>query len=287
MVEEQIVKGNLRWLANFEEIHRDYKIGDVAFPIYSSGGLQEKGFFLSKIYSALVTPKYKIHFLLYTSSELDPKLLRKLVLTCKSKFGTDDWVFLSLVQTRPFEKTLKDTITSMADRTIGVAAFSLASKEKVTSNNVLGKGLEKQLSLTEPKFEAFDWPNYLKSFTIVFFLGTSLLVGLALSGVKQSIQPLTLMIMAVLSLIVGHRIYKTRYYTAISINDKGFQLKEGSKITERKWSSYRNVTIYISPKRETYLRLHAREETFDLPLSRTGLPRTETYTAIKQLISKE
>jgi hypothetical protein len=55
-------------LANFNEIHRTYTIGDITFPIYASGSLQERGFFLSKIFSALVTPKYKIH--LFSSTHL-------------------------------------------------------------------------------------------------------------------------------------------------------------------------------------------------------------------------
>jgi len=128
MVEEQLVKGNLRWLANFNEIRRDYDIGDVTFPIYASGGLQEKGFLLSRLYSALVTPRYKIHLLLYTAPEVDPKLLRKMILLCKQRFGPDDWIFLSLVQSQPLEKTVKEIITNTADRTVGIAAYSLASK---------------------------------------------------------------------------------------------------------------------------------------------------------------
>jgi len=287
MVEEQIVKGNLRWLANFSEIHKDYVIGDVKFPIYASGSLQEKGFFLSKIYSALVTPRYKIRFFLYTTEECDPKLLRKIIISCKSKFGSDDWIFLSLVQNQPFEKTVKEAITNTADKTVGIAAFSLASKETVTSNNVLGRGLAKQLKLTEAKFEAFDLPNYLKSFTIVFGLGTLILIAIALSGLPQAIQPLTLLFMAVFSLIAGHRIYKTRYHVTLSLNSKGFQLREGGRVTEDRWSNNTDVTIYITPKHETCLRLHSKEETFDLPLSRVGISRKEAYNAIRQLIRKK
>jgi len=284
MFEEQIVKGHFRWLANFNEIHRDYVIGDVKFPIYASGSLQEKGFFLSKIYSALVTPKYKIRLLLYTTTEFDPKLLRKIIISCKSKFGSDDWIFLNLVQSQPFEKIVKDAITNTADKTVGIAAFSLASKETVTSNNVLGKGLAKQLKLTEAKFEAFDLPNYLKSFTIIFGLGMLMLIALALSGLPQAIQPVTLLLMFAFSLIVGHRIYKTRYHVTLSLNSKGFKLQEGRKVIEGKWSNYTDVIIYITPKLETCLRLHSKEESFDLPLSRVGLSRKEAYNTIKQLI---
>ncbi len=87
MVEEQLAKGSLRWLANFDEIHRDYAMGDTVFPLYATGSLREKGFFLSRIYSVFVTPKYNIHFLLYTNPDIDPKFLRKIILMLKSKFG--------------------------------------------------------------------------------------------------------------------------------------------------------------------------------------------------------
>lgn len=287
MVEEQLVKGNLRWLANFSEIHKDYAVGDVIFPIYASGSLQERGFFLSKIYSSLVTPKYKIHFLVYTSPEIDPKQLRKLITACKGKFGADDWIFLALVQSQPLKKSLEDAVKNTADKTVGIATYSLASKESFSSDNVLGKGLTKQLKLNEAQFEAFDVPNYLKSFVIVFFFGTLLLVALAFSGWRQAVQPLTLLLMATFSLIIGHRIYKSRYHMTITLNSRGFQIKEGSTVKGGKWSDYTDVTVYITPRRETCLRLHAERESFDLPISRAGISRKEAYNTIKQLIAKK
>src|SRR4030067_196130 len=120
LVERDLVKGNLRWLANFNEIRRDFRVEDVEFPIYASGGLQEKGFFLSRIYSALVVPKYKVHFLVYTSPEITPNLLRKTILALKRKFGADDWVFLVLVQGQPLGKALKESVEGVDDRTVGV-----------------------------------------------------------------------------------------------------------------------------------------------------------------------
>jgi hypothetical protein len=157
----------------------------------------------------------------------------------------------------------------------------------VTSNNVLGKGLAKQLKLTEAKFEAFDLPNYLKGFTMILGLGVLILIVLALSGLPQAIQPLTLLLMAVFSLIAGHRIYKTRYHMTLSLNSRGFRLQEGRKVTEGKWSNYSDVTMYITPKMETCLRLHSKDENFDLPLSRVGVSRKEAYNTIRQLMKKK
>ncbi|MEM3788548.1 MAG: hypothetical protein QXN95_01600 [Candidatus Bathyarchaeia archaeon] len=289
MVEEQLVRGNLRWLANFSEIHKDYTVGDVTFPLYASGGLQEKGFFLSKIFSALVTPRYKIHLLIYTEQNFDPKLVRRLVLACKDKFGSEDWIFLGLVQREAFQKATKEAVANIADKNVGIVAYSLSSNEKVTSENVLGRGLAKQLKLTEAKFEAFDLPNYLKSFTITFFFVVLFLVFLTVSGIRNIVNPLSplsLLMAIVASLLVGYRLYKIRYHTMLSVDNKGFQLWEGKTVKEGKWANFSDVAIYVTPKRETCLRLYSKNGTFDLPLSRTGLSRKETYTMIKRLIKK-
>ena len=85
MMEEQLAQGKLRWLANFKEIRRDYELDEFTIPIYAEGGLEEKGFFLSKVFSALVTPKYKVHLLFYTSPEIDVKFLRKFIISCKNR----------------------------------------------------------------------------------------------------------------------------------------------------------------------------------------------------------
>lgn len=286
MVEEQLVKGNLRWLANFSEIRRDYRISNTVFPIYAIGGLQERGFFLSRIYSALVTPKYKIHFLLFTGQTIDTKQLRRIILDLKERFGEDDWVFLGLVQSEPFGKDFKNMILEVTDKNVGIAAFSLASKETLPSNNVLGKGLTKQLKLTEAKFEAFDLPNFLKSFTIVLFFGMLALVTLAFSGFLLAIQPLSLLLLTGFSIIAGYRIYKSRYHTVLKLSASGFQLREGNKVKEAKWSDYTDVSICITPGHETCLRLQSKKETFDLPLARTGLSRKDAYNSIRFLVKK-
>lgn len=287
MVEEQLVKGHLRWLANFNEIHKNYQIGDIVFPIYASGSLQERGFFLSRIFSALVAPKYKIHLLICTQQNFDPKLIRKVILACKGKFKAEDWIFLGLIQSQAFQKETKDTIANTADKNVGIAAFSLESKETVTSNNVLGKGLAKHLKLTEAKFELFDLPSYVKSFTITFFFAVLFLVFLAFSGIREAVQPLPLLIAIMFSLIVGYNLYKTRYHTTLFMDDVGFKLWEGRTVKEGKWSDFSDVTIYITPKRETCLRLYSKNGNIDLPLSRTGLSRKETYSMIKRLIERD
>ena len=286
MMEEQLAKGNLRWLANFTEIYRDYPLGDFMVPIYAVGSLTEKGFFLSRMFSLFVTPKYKIHFLLHTTHELSVKSLRKLILSCKHKFGADDWVFITLVQDKPVEKAVKSAVLNLADERVGVAAYSLASKTEISSDNVLGRSLKKNLKLTEARFEPINVPDYLKSVAIVFSLGTLFLVALLFLGVYINMF-LSLLIMLAFSIIAAYPIYKRRYHTVFSLDSRGFKLWKGRNLVEGRWSNYTDVSIHITPQHETHIRLHSKEETFDIPLSKVGLSRKEAYNAIKQILKKQ
>jgi len=288
IVEEQLAKGNLRWLANFKEIRRDYAIGDITVPVYAFGGLEEKGFLLSRIFSAFVTPKYKIHFLVYTSNDIDVKFLRKLIVSCKNKFGSDDWIFIELVQSQPFQRTVKDAVKSLADNKVGVVASSLASKDQVFSENVLGRGLKKHLKLTEARFEAFDVPDYLKSFAIVFFFGTLLLISLGFFVEAPAANPLSIVLLFAFSAILGYSIYKSRYHMVLTLSDKGFEILKGGKLsTQGRWADFTDVVVYIASNRESFLRLSSKEKTVDLPLSRVGLSRKEAYKAIGRLIRRK
>jgi len=286
MFEEQLARGNLSWLANFKEIYRDYALGNFRIPIYALGSLTEKGFLLSRIFSAFVTPKYKIHLLLYTSTELSVKSLRNLILSCKRKFGDDDWVFLTLVQSKPLEKNLKSAVLNLADEKVGVAAYSLASKTEISSENVLGRALKKHLKLTEARFEPLNVPDYLKSVAIIFSLGALLLIALLFLQVYTNML-LALLILLPFSIIVAYPIYKRQYHTVFSVDGRGFKLWKGRKLVEGRWSDYTKASIYITPQHETHIRLYSKKETFDIPLSRVGLSRKEAYNAIKQILEEK
>jgi hypothetical protein len=286
MMEEQLAKGNLRWLANFREIYRDYALDTFTIPIYAVGSLTEKGFFLSRIFSAFVTPKYKIHFLLCTSTELGVKSIRRLVLSCKRKFGPEDWVFITFIQVKPIEKAVKSTVLDLADDQVGLAIYSLTSKNEVSSDNVLGRALKRHLKLTEAKFEPLNVPDYLKSITIVFSLGVVFLVTLQFSGVPINML-LSLLVILAFSIVAAYPIYKRWFHTVFSVNSKGFRLWKGRDLVEGKWSDYTDISIYITPQHDTHLRLHCKEETVDIPLSKVGLSRKEAYSAIKQMLKKK
>jgi len=288
LVEEQLTKGKFRWLANFKELYKNYRIGEFTFPLYATGGLEERGFFLSRIFSAFVTPKYKVHFLLYSAPKIDMKLVRNLIIQSKKRFTGEDWIFLGLFQANPIDKNVKEAVENIADKRVGIVLHSLASKDVIASKNVLGKALQKHLKIAEAKFEAFDLPNYLKSFAITFFLCILALIAIAFLGnFPQIVRPETILVVATISLIAGHKLYKTRYHTTLTLTKNGFELREGKTIKKHKWIEFDEITISITPRYETYIRLRAKKKTLDLPLSRIGISRKDAYTLIRQLIKKK
>lgn len=288
MVEEKLAKGGFQWLANFKEIRRDFVVGDVIFPVYAFGGLEERGFLLSRIFSSFVTPKYKVHLLLYTANSIDRKFLRKLIISCKNKFGPDDWILLALIQKGPFDEDVRNEIRNLADDRVGVVISNLASRDDVFSNNVLGKSLQKNLKLTEARFEAFDPIDYLKSLAIIFALGTVFLIMLQLFFTIPSVSILTLLFMFILSMVAGYPVYKSRFHMVLKLDNKGFELWKGRTSKTGKWTDYTDVSIYVSPNHEAFLRLHSQGKgTFDLPLSRVGVSRKDAYSSVKQFLKRK
>jgi hypothetical protein len=143
------------------------------------------------------------------------------------------------------------------------------------------------LSSGKVEYQKFDIPSYLKSFTVTFGLGIGLLVFIGLSGLPQAISPLTIVILLAMAIVIGQVIYRSRYHISVQLDNKGFRMREGDKIKERKWRDYNGLSLFISSQLETFLRLKSKDETFDLPLSRTGIPRRELYETVKQLIRQE
>ncbi len=285
IVEEQLAKGHLRWMANFSDIYRDYVLDGFKVPVYALGGLEEKGFFLSRIFSFFVTPKYKVHFLLHMADEVGARSLKKLVGICKKNFGKDDWIMIGVVQRKPMRRETRYAILSIEDRRVGIAAYSLAGEDGLSSNTTLGRSLKKRLRLGELRFEAFDLPDFLKSVAIIFFMGTLGLVSLLFINLP-TVSPLSLLFLFLLSIIFGYQLYRTRYHTILSLNDLGFKVWKGKSHIEGNWSEFEDVSIHITNKRESYIRLSSKDKTVDLPVSRIGLSRRDVYNAITKTLTK-
>jgi len=150
--EELMVKGG-RWIADFRESERNYRLGDLTFDIYLSGGTKMKGFGLfSRILSALLLPSYSVacYVIKVRSSNLvSPDFLKKLLSIIRGNAEKNHikWSWLMLiVRDDPPSKVVK-LVENHKDKEIGLLLHNPDSKLLVNSKNLLGERMRACLKL--------------------------------------------------------------------------------------------------------------------------------------------
>jgi hypothetical protein len=103
----------------------------------------------------------------------------------------------------------------------------------------------------------------------------------------SSVTPASLALLLLFSVVAGYPVYKSRYHMVVKLDGKGFEVLKGRSMTNGKWSDYSEVSIYISPSRESFLRLHKGKDTFDLPITRVGMSRKDAFDAVSRLVRKK
>jgi hypothetical protein len=142
-LEEGLMSGRGRWIADFNESHRNVRIGDIEFDMLIKGNTRMKGFLLSRLFSFLLNPNYSVScFILSTKSarKLDQSSLRKVLASIRSYMKKKEikWSWLFIFSTEKAQ-SLENIIQKIDDQTIGVVLVDINSKEMFHSNSYLGK----------------------------------------------------------------------------------------------------------------------------------------------------
>lgn len=142
-LEKSLITGRGRWIADFTESKRNYRIDDVEFDAFIEGNTRMKGFLLSRLFSFLLNPNYAVNcFVLSTKSgrNLDEHLFRKALAAIRSYMKNNEikwsWLFIYSTEKMPH---LRSVIEKMDDQTIGVVFVDIRFKEVSHSNSYLGK----------------------------------------------------------------------------------------------------------------------------------------------------
>jgi hypothetical protein len=147
--EMMIKKG--RWVADFNESFRNYRVNDVRFDVFISGNTRMKGFLLSRFFSFLVNPNYEVGFFAISidaSNEPSPKRLRKWILAvkaCMEKSGMK-WAWLTLVG-GPVRDSTRKCIEQATDSAVGVAYVDTESRQIICADTYLGRQLKKYVKV--------------------------------------------------------------------------------------------------------------------------------------------
>ena len=139
-LENNLMDGSGRWIADFTESFWDFRIGDTSFDMAILGNTRPKGFFLSRIFAWMTLPAYRVACFAYSE---DPELKRLGPLAKSIKDYMEEhemtWAWLVLTRESPFTKKAKAGIQKNNSKEIGIAMVDIAAQEVITNDSVLGR----------------------------------------------------------------------------------------------------------------------------------------------------
>ena len=144
-LENNLMFGAGRWVADFSESFRNFKIGGRTFDLYMRGGVRPKGVFLSRIFAAFTLPNYEVAFYAMRVPEdgFDLDEILKTVAE-RSKTAGAEWTWLLLLRNGAFPEKIAKRVENFGEPRIGLALGDIAAGDFNASSNVLGR---KALSL--------------------------------------------------------------------------------------------------------------------------------------------
>jgi len=143
-LENNLMLGSGRWVADFTESFWEYPMGDVVFDMFVTATMRPKGFFLSRVAAWLTTPNYYVACFAYSQ---DPELkhLHQVLNTISTFLKQQEfaWAWLVVPHEGAFSRKAESMVQSTGLREIGIALVDLSSQEVVNSESHVGRGLVK------------------------------------------------------------------------------------------------------------------------------------------------
>jgi hypothetical protein len=139
-LEKNLMVGSGRWVADFAESFRGYRIGDTVFDMMVRGGMKTKGFFLSRLLSYFLLPTYGVACFVYcrepTKRTLSQLIGRLSDYMAEKGLG---WSWLVIAKQGAFPPQVRKAVEEMELKEIGVALVDLASEEVITGRAHVGR----------------------------------------------------------------------------------------------------------------------------------------------------
>jgi hypothetical protein len=132
-LEDNLMVGGGRWVADFNESFWEYPMGDLVFDVFITATVRPKGFFLSRVAAWLTTPNYYVACFAYSK---DPglKRLHEILGTISEFLKKEEfaWAWLVLPNEGAFSRKARAMVESTGINEVGIALVDLNSQEIIT-----------------------------------------------------------------------------------------------------------------------------------------------------------
>lgn len=150
-LEKGLMIGRGRWIADFNESFRKFRLGDVEFDAFIQGNTRTKGFLLSRLFSVMLNPNYFVGcFLISTESirHFDRKFLSKVIAEIQSYMKDNEmkWSWLFVFTPKGIGEIGRH-VEKISDQSVGVVLVDADSGKMVHSNSYLGRQAKKYVKI--------------------------------------------------------------------------------------------------------------------------------------------
>jgi len=150
-LEREMMMGKGRWVADFNESFRDFRLGTTVFDVALQGNTRVRGFLLSRLFSFMLNPNYNVGCFILSSNKvrrLDTALVKNVVQLIKGwmmeKGVRWSWLFLIMQKA---DGSLKRFVKEVPEEAIGVILADVEAREILHNNTFLGKQGRKYIKL--------------------------------------------------------------------------------------------------------------------------------------------
>ena len=135
-LEDNLMLGGGKWVADFNESFWEYPLGDLVFDMFITATVRHKGFFLSKFVGWLTTPNYHVACFAY-SKDPELKRLHEILTTISRLLKKEDlaWAWLVIPHEGSFSRKAKAMVERNDNREIGIALVDLSSQEIINAQS--------------------------------------------------------------------------------------------------------------------------------------------------------
>jgi len=146
-IENQLIRGRGKWVAEFNESFINYSLGDFVFPLVVRGQTRSKGFLLSRLFAYFSMPNYLVSCFVYPSeinSYIKKEKLEILLreISKMMKKNNVKWSWLIIPKEGEFEQRLIKWVEKNDLSNLGIALVNLNTKNILTNNSIIGRKIK-------------------------------------------------------------------------------------------------------------------------------------------------
>lgn len=143
-LENNLMAGSGRWIADFTESFWDFSVGDASFDMVILGNTRPRGFLLSRFFAWLTLPNYWVGCFVY-SGDTELKQLGTLIRSIKGYMEEQEmtWSWLVLTGEESFTRKAIAGLQKNKSHEIGISLVDLAAQEVITNDSVMGRRMRR------------------------------------------------------------------------------------------------------------------------------------------------